>query len=398
VRPLRVLCLDGGGAKGLATIEMIRGLEKASGRHVRGLFDLIAGTSIGGCLSIFLASGSSTDQAVALMEGMCFSGVDGKGKDAVMAYSASHPLRLLTHGSRVPAAVVERYLAHCSTALGLGSSVAAPRPSPGGWPHVFTVSSVSTKNAQFWVPFVASNYERRLASSSEARAETSSQDVEIVVEAAAAPFVLAGSADWSLPAMMRATSAAPTYFPPYVHTDGREHVDGAIVANNPAIVALKEAASLWPGRSVGALVSLGTGKATDSPKTASGLLYWAGTMLSMPTQVYATHLEAKAAIRSQPRHEAGLPLYSRLEPTTGDFALDESRPQQLKAMRRSTVEYLQRKAAKVNRTALALLALSDEPCHQAVACCGGLEAIDDEMVREVLVSCGGDPLVGVEGD
>jgi hypothetical protein len=38
--------------------------------------------------------------------------------------------------------------------------------------------------------------------------------------------------------------------------------DGAIVANNPSIIALQEAQCLWPGRSIDVLVSVGTGKNT----------------------------------------------------------------------------------------------------------------------------------------
>ena len=82
-------------------------------------------------------------------------------------------------------------------------------------------------------------------------------------------------------------------------------------------------------------------------------------------QVHGTHMATKAAVLSQPPHAAGPPLYSRLDPPTGDFALDEYQPQQLKAMQRITFQYLQRKAAKVNRTALMLLALSDRLAFHA---------------------------------
>ena len=52
---------------------------------------------------------------------------------------------------------------------------------------------------------------------------------------------------------------------------GPVFVDGGIVANNPVMVALKEAMSLWPGREVGCIVSLGCGRRAKSETSAGGL-------------------------------------------------------------------------------------------------------------------------------
>ena len=41
---------------------------------------------------------------------------------------------------------------------------------------------------------------------------------------------------------------------------GERFQDGAIIANNPAVIALHEAQHLWPGRPLDVLVSVGTGK------------------------------------------------------------------------------------------------------------------------------------------
>lgn len=55
----RLLCLDGGGIKGLVLIQMLIALEKEAGRPTKELFDWIAGTSTGGIL------------ALAIIHGMC---------------------------------------------------------------------------------------------------------------------------------------------------------------------------------------------------------------------------------------------------------------------------------------------------------------------------------------
>ena len=56
----------------------------------------------------------------------------------------------------------------------------------------------------------------------------------------------------------RATTAAPTYFPPEEIEDD-QYVDGGIGYNNPAEEALREARRIWPTREIGCLVSVGTG-------------------------------------------------------------------------------------------------------------------------------------------
>jgi len=50
----RVLCLDGGGIKGLVLIEMLAAIERISGKRIVDLFDWIIGTSTGGILALAL--------------------------------------------------------------------------------------------------------------------------------------------------------------------------------------------------------------------------------------------------------------------------------------------------------------------------------------------------------
>ena len=51
---LRILSMDGGGMKGLATVQVLKEIEKGTGRRIHELFDLICGTSTGGMLAIAL--------------------------------------------------------------------------------------------------------------------------------------------------------------------------------------------------------------------------------------------------------------------------------------------------------------------------------------------------------
>ncbi|UYV62632.1 PLA2G6 [Cordylochernes scorpioides] len=58
-RPVRLLCLDGGGIRGLILAQMLSTLEKLTGVTLAQSFDWIAGTSTGGILALALACGKT---------------------------------------------------------------------------------------------------------------------------------------------------------------------------------------------------------------------------------------------------------------------------------------------------------------------------------------------------
>ena len=58
----------------------------------------------------------------------------------------------------------------------------------------------------------------------------------------------------------RATSAAPTIFPPMqVGNPPVAYVDGGLGYNNPIRVLIDETSHIWPSRQIGCIVSIGTG-------------------------------------------------------------------------------------------------------------------------------------------
>jgi hypothetical protein len=57
---------------------------------------------------------------------------------------------------------------------------------------------------------------------------------------------------------IRASSAAPYYLDDF-SVDSYRWQDGAIVANNPTIFAIREAQLLWPDTKIDCLVSIGSG-------------------------------------------------------------------------------------------------------------------------------------------
>jgi patatin-like phospholipase/acyl hydrolase len=64
----------------------------------------------------------------------------------------------------------------------------------------------------------------------------------------------------------RATTAAPLFFEPITLAASQAtFADGGIRANNPIMEVSREARRLWPNRSIGCLVSLGTGITSTPP-------------------------------------------------------------------------------------------------------------------------------------
>ena len=61
-KSLKILCLDGGGSKGIYTLGVLSELEKALGKNLYEHFDLIFGTSTGSIIASMLALGFKVDE------------------------------------------------------------------------------------------------------------------------------------------------------------------------------------------------------------------------------------------------------------------------------------------------------------------------------------------------
>lgn len=63
----RVLCLDGGGIKGLILIEMLLVIERITGKRIVELFDWIVGTSTGGILALAMVYSKCKDASMPML-------------------------------------------------------------------------------------------------------------------------------------------------------------------------------------------------------------------------------------------------------------------------------------------------------------------------------------------
>ncbi|XP_068455692.1 85/88 kDa calcium-independent phospholipase A2 isoform X2 [Clinocottus analis] len=219
----RLLCLDGGGIKGLVLIQMLIALEREAGRPTRELFDWVAGTSTGGILALAIVHGKSMEYLLCLYFRM---------KEQV--FKGSRPYE---------SAPLEDFL---KKEFGENTKMAAVR-----YPRVMVTSVLADRHPgelHIFRNYDPPSVHREAPYATTATFKPLTVPQEQLVWRAA-----------------RSSGAAPTYFRPM----GR-FLDGGLLANNPTLDAMTEIhqynkALRAEGRGnqiqkLGIVVSLGTGR------------------------------------------------------------------------------------------------------------------------------------------
>ncbi len=260
---IRVLSIDGGGLRGIIPLRVLMELERLTGRGAATLFDVVAGTSTGGVIALAL----------------CRPGPDGKpvmsAKDILDVYLKWAPRIFIKPNVRSAYSFVREREARAAMRQRVGALV-TPR-------HY--------GNARYAAEGIEALYKDCMGKARLADALT-----DVIVPAydwKAGRAVIfrsrAAKRNGFNPTMVevsRATSAAPTYFPPMRIVDERGNemicIDGGVAANNPATVAYYEA--LVEERDLGVdsdflIVSLGTGRPPEEIPTYEEL--WSKGWLSL---------------------------------------------------------------------------------------------------------------------
>ncbi|GAV81873.1 Arm domain-containing protein/Patatin domain-containing protein/LRR_8 domain-containing protein [Cephalotus follicularis] len=268
---LRILAMDGGGMKGLATVQILKEIEKTTGKRIHELFDLICGTSTGGMLAVALGIKLMTlDQCEEIYKNLgklVFAEPVLRDNEAAtwrekldqLYKSSSQSFRVVVHGSKHSADQFERLLKEmCADGDGdllIDSAVK-------NIPKVFVVSTlVSVMPAQ---PFVFRNYQYPAGTPEVSFSISETSGITVLGSPTTGAQVgykrsaFIGSCKHQIWQAIRASSAAPYYLDDY-SDDVYRWQDGAIVANNPTIFAIREAQLLWPDTRIDCLVSIGCG-------------------------------------------------------------------------------------------------------------------------------------------
>ena len=246
-----ILCLDGGGVRGLAPLRILQQIKEETGKEPREIFDMICGTSTGGIIAILHGIlGIPLEKCVQLYRELCgkifhISHVETGAAKVTRGYSeyGLTILRLYKDKAKYNHTIFEQVakdiLKQCNEPEEMKMN---DKPQSASIPFVFVVSTKMQENNS--ALFLFRNYENKLPNNAKNLNE-GDDSVKI----------------WQA---FRATSAAPTFFSPIEIENLGLFEDGGIMANNPSEIALVEYKdSLYSsGKSKKPilLVSIGTGK------------------------------------------------------------------------------------------------------------------------------------------
>jgi patatin-like phospholipase/acyl hydrolase len=226
-----VLSIDGGGVRGIFVAAVLASLERDIGTKIIDHFDLIVGVSTGGMIALGLGAGMSPEEILGLY---------------VRNMNSIFP-------------------AWRRTGLARPLSLVRAKYKPDGLRQVVRSAFGDKLLCESSVPLVIPSYNIG----------------ENTVYLFKTPHHERLRRDWRVPMwqVAMATSAAPTYFPAYSLPD--EHVrlvDGGVWANNPSMVGVVEAVSMFgqPLEQI-RILSLGTTVATaHRPRKLDrgGLIQW----------------------------------------------------------------------------------------------------------------------------
>ena len=275
----QVLALDGGGAKGVFAAALLAGLEEDVGHPVLDHFDLVVGTSAGGLIALALGAGLTPRQIV-----------DFFSREAPKAFPGPLWWRGLRRWffAKYDNVGIERVLRGVLGKTLLGDS---------GIPLVVPAYNLAENDVYLF----KTPHHPRL------------------------------KRDWRVPMweVAMATSAAPTFFPAYrLSGHGVRLIDGGVWANNPALVGVTEAVSLF-GSSLQdvRVLSIGTTSGRQArPRRLdnAGILRWATGQSIVDVLLAGQGVGAFAQVQLL----VGKDNAYRLDPPLldGDFTLDGADP------------------------------------------------------------------------
>lgn len=236
MKSVKVLAIDGGGIRGIIPAVILSEIEKRLGAPLCNFFDLISGTSTGGIIALGLGTRCKRGQP----------------------YSPTELADLYVENG--PAIFKKSFLTWAK-------NFARPKYSPDALQSALVEFFGDTQFSTALTPLLVSSYDLQGQLPFFFKSHRIAENPRY---------------NWPVVSIARATSAAPTYFPPLQLTRDSESyalVDGGVFVNNPAMAAYAEARALYPRAAEFIVVSAGTGNRQDQITYAQaknwGLLQWA---------------------------------------------------------------------------------------------------------------------------
>jgi len=314
----KVLAVDGGGIRGIIPALVLAEIEARTARPISDLFDLVAGTSTGGIIALGLVKPGANGK------------VEKSATDIVNIYRQTgtkiFPQTFLqglhvglVRGAKYDAAGLESVVKDQFGDIRLKDALK---------PAIIPAHDIGQQKPMFF---------------KSEKAKLSPAD------------------DFAMRDVVRATTAAPTFFPPtrVQPADGSSAyglVDGGIDAGNPALCAYAEAIKMGRAGDGVLMVSLGTGQSgwsLDFEKASEwGAVEWAGPLIGMVLD--GSNFTVDYQLRQILQTDAPPQMYYRFQVTLDGAAggIDDASAANLNHLTELTQAYLKDPATQASLTEL----------------------------------------------
>jgi patatin-like phospholipase/acyl hydrolase len=324
-KAITILSIDGGGIRGIIPGLILAEIEKRTKKRIHELFDLIAGTSTGGILTLGLTKPDNNGKAA-------YTALDGVAlyeKEGHKIFSAPLLQQLQSVGGtleeKYPSqgieSVLDKYFGETTLREALTDIIIPSFEIEQGFPFFF-----KSKRATIQPEY-----------------------------------------DFPMKKVARATTAAPTYFEPLkldTVNPGEFFalIDGGVFANNPAMCAYAEATHTHPKESTFFLVSIGTGQNKEripyGKAKGWGALGWARPLLNLVFDGVNDTVDYQ--LNELLNDDDGNKWYYRLQPLLKDAnrALDNTSPANINQLKQVAFDYINEHNADLEAVCTRLIALN----------------------------------------
>jgi patatin-like phospholipase/acyl hydrolase len=319
----RLLCIDGGGIRGVIPATALVALEERLGAPIASGFDLVVGTSTGGIIAAGLTRPETPMTALEML--------DFYRHDGPRIFDRSFWKTMRTAGGAIDekydAGVLEDVLERCFGETRLSES--------GPAELLITAYDIEARNPVFFKSWRARG------------------------RGIGAGGPVAETYDYLLKDICRATCAAPTYFEPALISNlanGRQAlIDGSVVAANPTMCAIASAHRLFPGANGLLVLSIGTGQRQDPipyEKARSwGLVGWARPISDVILDAVSDTVDYQAAeIVGDTYFRLQIPLNPPGDmPAEEEMRLDNAHPRNIARLEAAAARLLTERATIIER-------------------------------------------------
>lgn len=341
MRRVRVLAIDGGGIRGIIAAKVLAALEEASGRRTAELFDLVVGTSIGGIAAMDLALPRSDGLPAPAIEIGEFYETHGSVifPQAPLAFPRTRDqLRELIGRVGTQAAV-----------FGSNPELGNARYSPAGIESALTERFGEAHLSEAMVDVVVTAYDIR-----------SSRPVLFRSTAART----SPAEDYPMRQVGRATSAAPTFFPPLrlPTPDGSSYrilIDGGVYANNPTMIGYAEAMRMagWRGIRIKGLQIVSVGTGMPAPREVDYEEFVSRSWFRLAEDIFLAANLGQAGLYDSLLDSLLDSHYTRFQaqlPTEASFDMDDVSERNITALRAAGDHLVQSRIDDIERLAVQL--------------------------------------------